>query len=114
MWIGSATSMRGTATPKNNTGLVVAAAMNRNGRRGVKAMSTIGNASSAGVSAVPTAEIADSTAQAPRNQRDLIFQFARSSSSSPVGASRPRTQWATRDSWPIGVVAVVEIVVANM
>ena len=61
MWIGSATSIRGTATQKNSTGLAVVAARNRNGSRGVNATSTIGKASSAGVSAVPSAEIADSS-----------------------------------------------------
>ena len=103
MWIGSATSIRGTATQKNSTGLVVVAARNRNGRRGVNATSTIGKASSAGVSAVPSAEIAESTAQAPRIQRVLTFQFARSSRSSPVGAEPARApNGATRGACPAG------------
>ena len=88
MWIGSATSIRGSATPKKRIGFADVAARTRNGRRGVNATSTIGKASSAGVSAVPRAEIADMTAQAPRIQRVLIFQEARSSRSSPVGARR--------------------------
>ena len=75
MWIGSATSIRGRATQKNSTGLADVAARIRNGSRGVNATSTIGKASSVGVSAVPSAEIADSTAQAPRIQRVLTFQF---------------------------------------
>ena len=109
MWIGSPTSIRGTATPKNSTGLAEVAARIRNGSRGVNATSTIGKASSAGVSAVPSADTADIMAQAPRIQRVLIFQFERSARSSPVGASRPRTQ-ATRcrDARPADAVWSLE------
>ena len=67
----------------------------------MNATSTIGKASSAGVSAVPSAENADSTAQAPRIQRVLTLQLARSSRSSPVGASRPRTQVTSLEVAPL-------------
>jgi hypothetical protein len=49
--------------------------MKRNGSRGVSAISTIGNAISAGVKTMPTTEIAEVTAHAPRIQRVLTFQF---------------------------------------
>src|SRR5262245_1576607 len=96
MWIGSPSSIRGTATPKKSTGLAVVAARTRKGSRGVNAMSATGKASSAGVSAVPTADTAESSAHAPRIQRVLTRQLARSSRSSPVGARRPRTQLINR------------------
>jgi hypothetical protein len=77
----------------------------------VNATSSIGKASSAGVSAVPSAENADKAAQAPRIQRVLTRQPARSARSSPVGANRPRTQVTNLE---IGGVVVVGTVIACM
>src|SRR5262245_58415410 len=101
--------MRGTTTQKNSTGFVAAAAKGRNASRGVKATSTSGKAHSTGVSAVPAIEIADIAAHAPRIQRVLTFQSARSSRSSAVGASRPRTQRTTLLTRPANAGGVVVV-----
>ena len=75
MWIGSATQHAGDGDAEEQHRVGRRAARKRKRQPWVKAISTIGKANSAGVSAVPTTEIADSAAQAPRIQRVLTFQF---------------------------------------